>query len=173
LGYFGRRKAQARNAYESFVKEGFTQGRRKELTGGGLIRSLGGWTEVRESLKGHDHVMSDERILGDSDFVDNVIGQSEEQYERRHKLKRQGFDLDRIAERVAEVLDMEREEVFSKGRQARKVRARSLLCFWASKELGMSHTALAKKLEMSLAGVGFSVERGESIAKEGNYLLIN
>jgi hypothetical protein len=37
----------------------------------------------------------------------------------------------------------------------------------------MSHTFLAKRLEMSLAGVGFSVDRGESIAKNGNYLLIN
>jgi len=153
LSYFGKRKTQARKEYESFVKEGFTQGRRKELTGGGLIRSLGGWTEARESLKGRDHVMSDERILGDSDFVDSVISQSEEQYERRHKLKRQGFDLDRIAGRVAEVLDMEPDEVFLKGRQNRKVRARSLLCFWAARELGMSHTFLAKRLEMSLAGL--------------------
>ena len=68
---------------------------------------------------------------------------------------------------------MEPDEVFSKGRQKRKVKARSLLCFWAARELGMSHTALAKKLEMSIAGVGFSVERGESITKKGNYLLIN
>ncbi|MBU4480656.1 transposase [Patescibacteria group bacterium] len=173
LGYFGKRKAQSRKEYESFVKEGLPQGRRKEFTGGGLIRSLGGWIEARESLKGRDHVMSDERILGDSDFVDSVISQSEEQYERRHKLKRQGFDLHRIAERVAEVLEMEPDGVFSKGRQSRKVRARSFLCFWAARELGMSHTALAKKLEMSPAGVGFSVERGESIAKKGNYLLIN
>jgi putative transposase len=98
LGYFGKTKAQARKGYESFVKEGLRQGRRKELTGGGLIRSLGGWTEARKSLKGRDHVMSDERILGDSDFVDSVISQSEEQYERRHKLKQQGFNLDRVAE---------------------------------------------------------------------------
>ena len=68
---------------------------------------------------------------------------------------------------------MEPDEVFSKGRQSRKVKARSLLCFWAARELGISHTALAKKLEMSPAGVGFSVERGESIAKKGTYLLIN
>ncbi|MBW2195280.1 MAG: hypothetical protein JRF37_06810 [Deltaproteobacteria bacterium] len=68
---------------------------------------------------------------------------------------------------------MEPDEVFLRGRQAQKVKARSLLCFWAAREFGMSHTALAKKLEMSLAGVGFSVERGESIAKEGNYLLLN
>jgi putative transposase len=171
LGYFGKSKTEARKEYESFVKDGIKQGRREELTGGGLIRSLGGWTEARDALKGGVHIMSDERILGDSDFVDSVISQSEEHYERRHRLRRQGYDLDRIAERVSEVLGMKPEEVFSKGRQDRKVAARSLLCFWAARELGMSHTALAKKLEMSLAGVGFSVERGESIAQKGDYLL--
>jgi hypothetical protein len=61
---------------------------------------------------------------------------------------------------------MKPDEIFSKGREDRKVKARSLMCFWAARELGMSHTSLAKKLEMSLAGVGFSVERGESIAKK-------
>ena len=78
-----------------------------------------------------------------------------------------------IAGRVAEVLGMDQDEVFSKGRQDKKVKARSLLCFWAARQLGMSHTALAKKLEMSLAGIGFSVERGESIAKNGDFLLID
>jgi REP-associated tyrosine transposase len=117
--------------------------------------------------------MSDERILGDSDFVDSVISRSEEQFERRHKLKRQGYDLARIVGGVAEVLGMDPDEVFSRGRQERKVKARSLLCFWAARELGVSHTALARKLGMSPAGVGFSVERGESIARNGNYLLID
>jgi putative transposase len=85
FGYFGKSETQARKGYESFVKEGLTQGRRKEMTGGGLIRSLGGWTEARDVLKGDVHIMSDERILGDSEFVDSVISQSEEHYERRHK----------------------------------------------------------------------------------------
>jgi len=61
---------------------------------------------------------------------------------------------------------MEQEEVFSKGRQNRKVRAISLLCFRTARELGVSHTFLAKRLEMSLSGVEFFVERGESIAKQ-------
>jgi putative transposase len=87
--------------------------------------------------------MSDERILGDSDFVDSVICQTGETFERRHKLKRQGFDLHRITERVAEVLEIEPDEVLSKGRQARKVKIRNLFCFWASGELGISHTELA------------------------------
>jgi len=86
-------------------------------------------------------------------------------------LRRQGYDPDRIAERVSEILGMKPEEAISKGRQKRKVTARSLLCFWAARELGISHTALAKELEMSLAGIGFSVERGVAIAKKGNYSL--
>jgi len=88
LAYFGKTIRKGRKGYESFVKEGLSQGRRKELTGGGLIRSLGGWTEVRAALKVGVHIMSDERILGDSDFVDSVISQSQEHYERRHRLKR-------------------------------------------------------------------------------------
>lgn len=171
LGFFGRGKSEARKAYESFVKEGVAQGRRQELTGGGLIRSLGGWTEARDALKGGVHIMSDERILGDSGFVDSVISQSEEHYERRHRLRRQGYDLGRVVEKVSQVLGIGPSDIFSKGRQERKVKARSLLCFWAARDLGMSHTALAKALEMSLAGIGFSVERGESIAREGNYSL--
>ena len=114
------------------------------MTGGGLIRSLGGWAEVREALEAGIHVMSDERILGDTDFVDSVISQSAEAFERRTKLRRQGYDLDRIAEKVSEVLGMTPNDVFSKGRQDRKVKARSLLCYWAVRELGMSHTNLAR-----------------------------
>ena len=115
LIYFGKSKGTARKEYESFVKEGLTQGRKKELTGGGLIRSLGGWTAAREVIKGGVHIMSDERILGDSDFVDSVISQSDEHFERRYRLRRQGYDLDRIAERVSEVLGMSQDEVFLKG----------------------------------------------------------
>ena len=75
------------------------------------------------------------------------------------------------AMRKYEVSGIKPEEVFLKGRQVGKVKARSLLCFWAARELGIPHTKLAKKLEMSLTGIGFSVERGEALAKNNNYSL--
>ena len=46
LSWFGRREAEARTAYRRYVKEGIEDGRRPELVGGGLIRSLGGWSQV-------------------------------------------------------------------------------------------------------------------------------
>ena len=123
---------------------------------------------------GQDHVMmSDERILGNSESVDSVLSQAEEKYERHYELKRQGYDLDRIAERVAEIYGMETREIMSRGKQPRKVKARSLFCFWAVNELGMSIRQVAKRLEMSPPGMGFSVERGQAIAHENGYHLID
>jgi REP element-mobilizing transposase RayT len=173
FSYFGRTAKSARKAYIRYVEGGIGQGRQGDLTGGGLIRSIGGWSEVKRLRdQGQDHVMSDERILGDSEFVESILSQADEKYERHYKLKRRGYDLNRIAEKVAEIYGMEPSEILSKGKQQRKVQARSLFCFWAVRELGISLRELARRLEISSPAVGFSVERGEAIARKNRYHLI-
>jgi len=118
LGHFGRMVHRARKAYPGYVEAGLEQGHRDKLTGGGLIRSLGGCSGVKRlRSKGQTHMMSDERILGESEFVDSVLSQANERYKRRYELKARGYGLDRIAKRVAEIYGMEKHEVFSKGRQ--------------------------------------------------------
>ena len=44
-GYFAGRRREAVRRYQVFVAEGVDLGRRPELVGGGLIRSLGGWSQ--------------------------------------------------------------------------------------------------------------------------------
>ena len=78
----------------------------------------------------------------------------------------------RIAKRVAEIYGMEKHEVFAKGRQQRRVKAKSLLCFWAVREIGMSLRELAGQLAMSSPGVGFAVERGKAIVHRNGHKLI-
>jgi chromosomal replication initiation ATPase DnaA len=116
--------------------------------------------------------MSDERILGESGFVEDVLSQADEAYERRYQLKRLGYDAEGIAKRVGEIYDMEPRQFLSKGKEHLKVRARSLFCFWAVKELGMSLRELSRRLELSSPAVGYAVERGETIAREKGYRLI-
>lgn len=173
LSYFGQTRNRARKDYCSYMEAAFDQGRRSELTGGGLIRSLGGWKEVRKhSLKGQEHKKSDERILGDSDFVQEVLSRTAEKFDRKYELKRLGYDLGRIVARVAEIYEMKEDDILSKGKQQRKVKARSLLCFWAVRELGISLTDLARRLELSVPAIGYSVDRGEIIARESGYQLL-
>jgi putative transposase len=93
--------------------------------------------------------VTDERILGDSGFVDTVLSEAKEAYEHKYELKRRGYDVERIAKRVAEICGVGAEEVFSKGRQRKKVKARSLLCYWAVREAWISIRTLAKRLRIS------------------------
>ena len=172
LAYFGKRVKTARNQYTAFVAKGVDQGRRTDLIGGGLIRSIGGWSAVSEMRKANVHVKSDERILGDGDFVAQILDQANETLERKYALKAGGMNVQRIAERVARLLDMPIEDIWLEGRYKRLVTARSLLCFWAVRELGVSMASLSRKLGISTVAVSKSVERGAGIVKKEGYKLI-
>ncbi len=173
LSYFGKRISESRKGYLSYVKKGIVQGRRPELTGGGLVRSLGGWSMIKRlRLKGQDRIKGDERILGDGEFVTALLSEAKEKFERSYKLKGLGYDLKKISQMVSKIYDIETEKIYSKGRRKVQVEARDLLCYWAVRELGISCTDLAKQLGMTQPGVGYAVNRGEKIAKEHNYQLL-
>ena len=81
-------------------------------------------------LKGQGHIKSDERILGESDFVDDILSLASEKFERNYELKRLGYDLDRIASRVAEIYKIEVKDIFFlKGKHQKRVKPRSLFCY--------------------------------------------
>ena len=77
FSYFGKKVSESRKGYLSYVKKGIDQGRRPELTGGGLVRSLGGWSMIKKlRLKGQDRIKGDERILGDGEFVTALLSEA-------------------------------------------------------------------------------------------------
>jgi len=172
LGMFGEKPGTARLAYKSFMEKGIAQGRRQDLTGGGLLRSAGGWEGVKALRQERVYQKHDERILGDGDFVGRVLTSTEEIMEKRYALRIGGFDLERVASRVSEVLDVNPDEVWARGKHRRIVEARSLLCYWAVRELGISMSFLALKLGISVPSVSESVTRGRRIAEERNFFLL-
>ncbi len=64
LGWFGPTEAKAVPAYRAYLREGIPLGRRPALVGGGLVRSAGGWAEVRARRRQREPVAGDPRILG-------------------------------------------------------------------------------------------------------------
>jgi putative transposase len=85
LSRFGREASVARSSYSEFVEKGVCDGERPELVGGGLIRSLGGWAAAKAMREGKDRIKGDERILGDGDFVNEVLESCEQQLEQRYQ----------------------------------------------------------------------------------------
>jgi REP-associated tyrosine transposase len=165
LRLFGGKGSAARRAYRAYVKKGIGQGRRPQLVGGGLIRSAGGWSEVKALRRAKAHMKSDERILGDGEFTQFVLDEARERLEERYRLKAQGYDLDKVTLRVSSELGIDPEQVWRYGKNRLTVKARSLMCYWAVRKLGFSATELSKRLGVSQPAVSIGVKRGEKIAK--------
>ena len=111
LSFFGKRLSTCRKKYRYFVEKAVEQGRRPELTGGGLVRSSGGWGVLKSV------------------------------------------------------------EVLLPTKQRHRVKARSLLCFWTVKELGISSIAVADRLGITQPAVSRLAQRGEKLAIENTLFL--
>ena len=78
LCWFSKNEGEGRKAYRKYMKEGVNQGNRPELVGGGLIRSLGGWSAILSLRKENERPLTDERVLGSGEFVEKVIKEADE-----------------------------------------------------------------------------------------------
>ena len=172
LGMFSEKVGAARRAYRIFVASGIAEGKRWDLTGGGLVRSAGGWEGVKALREEKVYQKNDDRILGNGDFVGRVLASAQEAMEKRYAFQSRGLDLDRVASRVAEVLGLKPEEVWTEGKYQRIVEARSLLCYWAVRELGVTMSFLSRRLRISVPAVSLSVTRGRRIAETKGILLL-
>jgi REP element-mobilizing transposase RayT len=76
LSWFGQNDTTSRKNYRQFVENGIDKGKRDDLVGGGLVHTLGGWSQVLTLRKSKGRVLSDERILGGNEFVERVIDES-------------------------------------------------------------------------------------------------
>jgi len=172
LTLFGKKLAAARRRYSQFVEKGIVLGNRSDLTGGGLIRSVGGWTALKTMRQANVYQRSDERILGDGDFVESTLHAHDESFEKKYLLKSKGYTLNDVVNRVAEILNVKPQVVWASGKHRKTVEARSLMCYWAVRELGLSMSEIARKLDISVAAIGDSVTRGAKIAAIKNLSLI-
>jgi putative transposase len=59
-------------------------GKRHDLTGGVLLRSIGGWTGLKNFRKAGIRVKGEERILRKSDFVETVLASAKEALEEKY-----------------------------------------------------------------------------------------
>jgi len=154
LQRFGKRLKPARQKYRGFVQQGIQLGNRPDLIGGGLIRSAGGWSAVKQLRRANACQKGDERILADGQYVQDVLlNEAALRLDRQYRIKAQGLDIEQVARRVAQIMEMSIKEAWSRGKYRRFVKARSLLCYWVVRELGISTAGLSRRLHISSAAV--------------------
>jgi hypothetical protein len=114
----------------------------------------------------------DERILGQGDFVESVLKAAQENLDRKSKIRALGYDFDWLVDRVLGLFGLTLTELLTGGKQRRTVQARSVLCYWGTRELGMSAVGISKKLNIASSTASESATRGRQIVeKQGLKLL--
>jgi hypothetical protein len=98
--------------------------------------------------------------------VSSVLEEQNERLERRYRIQIQGYDFDKTVNRVAMIFEFKPEEVLDKVKQRMRVKARSVLRYWAVNELEMTGAAVGRRLKMSKSVVSRAVARGEKIVSD-------
>ncbi|NIQ38330.1 MAG: hypothetical protein GTN81_07055 [Proteobacteria bacterium] len=160
LAFFGSGRNR-RKQYREYLEKGIALGPRPELVGGGLIRSLGGWSEVLAVRKRREKQASDQRILGDSEFVQEVISGLDELVKRNLRLSGQRVNIEALAEKVCEHYSTTLAEMRSGSRRHDIVMARGVLSWIAVRELGYSGADVARYLGVTTSCVTRIVSAGK------------
>ena len=74
---------------------------------------------------------------------------------------------------TAELLGLKPNQVTASDKSPQTVRARSLLCYWAHRKLGMSTIEIAKTLNMNQSAISRLSRRGEQFASENGFELLS
>ena len=163
LSLFGKKLGPARRGYAAFVKKGVSMGRRPDLVGGGLLRSLGGWSVIKGLRGSSIRFKGDERILGSSDFVQDVLKKANERLDQESQIRASGLDLNQLVEKVASRCDIEPADLKTASKQSTITFARRMLCYLAVRKLKVSCTEVARELNISPSAVSRAASVGRNL----------
>ncbi|MBW1776747.1 MAG: transposase [Deltaproteobacteria bacterium] len=164
LTLFGKTVSEARQNLQRHMVKWSAKGRCPELTGGGLVRSAGGWRAVKEAYRDGIRLAGDERILGSSEFVETTLKRAGEAYDRRTRIQSAGMDLSGVIMAVCRYFKIEEKELASPTRRLKIARARALVGYIATRELSISGSEVARRLNVDRSAISRAVQRAENDA---------
>lgn len=171
LGRFTRGLRHARAQYRAFVTAGIPLGRRPELQGGGLIRSLGGWQAVQALRRGREAYAADERVLGSSVFVEALREEVERRSRQEAQATHRQVPLRTLAQRIGESLGLPPEVILGRSRVPAAARARQVLAYVWVERLGRRASELAQALGQTRGNISLAAKRAEQVARPWKKLI--
>ena len=159
LGWFGRGKRGGIRAYRKFMEEGKDLGRRPELVGGGLIRSLGGWSRVL-SLRGRgERTEHDSRILGSVDFVERMIREADEKLSRQMKHRGRKISIEEVIRKMCNEEGVCEQELRTGGQRRKISEVRAKIAYWLNREMGLSMAEIARNLGVGTSAIAMAIKK--------------
>jgi len=161
LQWFGNKEGEARKAYREFVKEGLNQGRRPELVGGGLVRSLGGWSVVKARRRLGVRQKGDERIVGSGEFVEHLLEEASQRIQHQIPSHDVVYRAEQEIRAACHRENITVAALRSASRRRSVSRLRAHLARKLVHELGLSLAETARQLGLSTSAIAQIVRRSQ------------
>ncbi len=161
LSLFGATRRKGRIGYGDFIGKTDMGDPTNSLSGGGLVRSYGGWEAVSRFRKEHITCIGDERILGGSEFIENALAQDELQLDYRSRLERAGWDMSKLISEVCTLSAIEKDDLNKKARNNALSTAKALICYWGVNKLGFTAREIASELNITQPAVSYWTVKGK------------
>ena len=157
LRQFHGKRGKAIRAYFKFIEEGKNQGRRADLVGGGLIRSLGGWSRVLRLRCNKEKVEHDARILGASEFVGEILKEADEKLRRQLVFMARKGIVKRMISEVCAKEGVNEQELRHGGQRRRVSQVRGRISYILSREWGVSMAEIARNLGVTTSAIAQAI----------------
>ncbi|MDQ7837854.1 MAG: transposase [Thermodesulfobacteriota bacterium] len=163
LRQFSEYKGRAVRTYRKFMEEGKDQGKRSELIGGGLIRSLGGWSQVLSLRDKKDSITHDARILGREDFVTEILKEADRNLKRQLRPRERTALIDQLIKKICKEEGVNEQELRMGGRRRKVSSARARIAYQLSSELGIPAAEIARQLGVCTSAIVKAIQNSESM----------
>jgi putative transposase len=168
LSRFGATVSGARGKYREFVIDGIKQGKREDLAGGGLIRSLGGIGRVLLARHIKEKQLYDQRILGDGNFVESVLKEVESMEESVARI-----NIDELIKRASKFYKVDRDKLINRKKQKGLGKVKAIIVNIGIDKLGISGSRIAQRLRLSKSAISKLNKMGEALVnKEKEFLKV-
>jgi putative transposase len=162
LAQFGQRESEAREAYRQFVSEGVPLGRRPQLVGGKPMRSSGSWFEVKSRRQRRAQEISDERILGSTEFVESILREADARAVRQRSGNRASGYAERVVVAACKKDGVSLTELRSGSRRGQLPAVRIKIVRGLVENYGISVAEVARQVGISTSGVSKILTRSLS-----------
>jgi len=162
LGQFHEKEGKAIRAYRNFMEDGKNQGRRPELVGGGLIRSLGGWSQVLPLGGFQERMEHDDRILGNGDFVAEIIREAEKNVRRYLRVNELKTSVENAIKEICRKEGVSEQEMRMGVRTRKYSRVRAKISTHLSHEFGVSQAEIARQLGVCTSAIAKAIQKTET-----------
>jgi hypothetical protein len=161
LGWFGKNKREAGRNYREFVQKGIGLGRQPHLVGGGLVRSMGGWSQVKALRRIGEREESDDRILGSGDFVKQVTKKVDSSKKYRLTSMDRKKKVKKLIDSYCRKSDISKEALKNGSRIKKISKARKEISLVLVEEYGMTLAEPAREMGVTTSAIAKIFSRRE------------